>query len=90
MHQQILFDLHRVGIPKAVSFLLMATIIGALAAFAWLMASIVWGMMGSLAATASGGFIISIGHVRAACPFRLRTAWPGYQEDGYTEPRVIW
>ncbi len=64
----------RLGSASARSILLMATTIGTSAARAWLMASMVWGMTPSSAATTSTTMsVTSAPRARMA----VKAAWPG-------------
>ena len=64
----------RVGLASALSILLIATMIGTPAAFAWLIASTVCGMTPSSAATTSTTMSVTLApRARMA----VKAAWPG-------------
>ena len=64
----------RSGLAPSLSILLMATIISTPAALAWLMASMVWGIMPSSAATTSTAISVAMApRARMA----VKAAWPG-------------
>ena len=72
----------RCGSALALSILLTATTIGTSAAWAWLMASIVWGMMPSSAATISTTMSVASAPRARIC---VNAAWPGVSRN-VTEP----
>ena len=71
----------RSGSAPGLSILLMATTMGTLAALAWLMASMVWGMMPSSAATTR--MTISVTWAPRA-RMEVKASWPG------VSMKVIW
>ena len=67
-------SLMRSGLASGLSILLMATMMGILAALAWLMDSTVWGMMPSSAATTRmATSVIMAPRARMA----VKASWPG-------------
>ena len=64
----------RSGLAPGLSILLTATIMGIFAALAWLIASTVWGMMPSSAATTR--IAISV-HMAPRARIEVKAAWPG-------------
>ncbi len=64
----------RSGLAPGLSILLTATTMGMLAALAWLMASMVWGMMPSSAATTRMAMSV---HIAPRARMEVKAAWPG-------------
>ena len=75
--------LTRSGLASGLSILLMATITGISAALAWLMDSMVWGMMPSSAATTRMAMsVIMAPRARMA----VKASWPGVSRKVMGEP----
>ena len=66
--------LMRSGLAVGLSILLMATMMGIFAALAWLIASMVWGMMPSSAATTRMAMSV---HMAPRARMEVKAAWPG-------------
>ena len=74
----IISCLMRSGFAPGRSILLMATMIGISAAFAWLMDSTVWGIMPSSAATTR---IATSVHIAPRARMEVNASWPGVSRN---------
>ena len=75
-----------VGFADGLSILLIATIIGTLAAFAWLMASTVCGMTASSAATTSTTISVTCAPRER---IEVKAAWPGVSRKVSVAPLSV-
>ena len=66
------------GLAVGLSILLMATIMGTSAALAWLMDSMVWGMMPSSAATTRMAMSVDFA---PRARMEVKAAWPGVSKN---------
>ena len=74
------------GSASCLSILLIATIIGTLAALAWLMASTVWGITASSAATTSTTISVTFA---PRARIEVKAAWPGVSRKDRTAPLSV-
>ena len=79
----------RLGSAPGLSILFMATIMGTSAARAWFMASTVWGMMPSSAATTRTTMSVTLA---PRARISVKAAWPGVSIKVIVAPdlRVTW
>ena len=76
-------SLTRSGLAPTLSILLMATMMDTSAALAWLMASTVWGMMPSSAATTSTAISVTMAPLARMV---VKAAWPGVSRKVMSRP----
>ncbi len=76
----------RCGFAPGLSILLMATMMETLAAFAWWMASMVWGMMPSSAATTSTAMSVTCAPLARMV---VKASWPGVSRNVMSRPPAL-